>query len=124
MKVSDLFMTEEAILRAPMHEMANFYPRQTGMSLVLWLGEVGGQHGPRIKVSNTPGKFNKHDNFVVTVSKNPYVKTPKSVKVSQDQVNDVIDWIKLNHDILMNLWNMHETGDGDAASEELKLRKL
>lgn len=94
-----------------MYEMANFYPSRTGIGYAIFFGEVGGQHGPRIKVSNVPGKFAREDNFTVSVSKNPEVQTPASVKVKQWVLKQVFDWVVLNYDDLMLLWQIHETGD-------------
>ena len=82
-------LTEDAILAAPMNEMANFYPQETGLGVVIWFGEVGGQHGPRIKVSNIAGKFAINDNFVISVSRNPQVLTPKSMKLKENQLADI-----------------------------------
>lgn len=106
-----------------MHEMANLYPQKTGLPVVMYFGEVGDQHGPRIKVSNTTGKFNKSDNFVVSVDTNPEIKAGKA-KFAQSELDDIFDWIKLNHDVLMQLWQIHETGDGDVDTALAALKKI
>lgn len=96
----------------PMFEMANLMPRSTGVGYVMHFGEVGGQHGPRIKVSNTPGKFNTGSNFSLSVSKEPEVMTPPgSVGISQGELNKIVYWMQINYDDLMLLWEIHETGD-------------
>ena len=69
--------------------MANLAPKDTGLSVVVWMGEIGGLHGPRIKVSNIKGKFSSSDNFVVSVDKNPSVLTPNSAKLKSDEIEDV-----------------------------------
>lgn len=115
---------QDAILLAPMNEMANLVPSRTGLSVVIWFGEVGGQHGPRIKVSNVKGKFSKIDNFVVSVDKEPKVLTPKTVKISKDEIEDVFDWIKLNYDDLMKMWKMYETGEDDPIDILINLKKI
>lgn len=122
MKITELLEFE--ILNAPMNEMANLYPQETGVSAVMWFGEVGGQHGPRLKVSNTPGKFDVQNNFVVAVSKNPMVLTPRSAALSSAKIEDVKDWIKLNYDTLMELWKIHETGNGSSLEFLAKLKKI
>ena len=122
--MKDLIDEEKIILEAVMLEMANLYPTQTGLPVVVWFGEVGGQHEPRIKVSNTPGKFNRDSCFVLSVDKEPRVLTPKAAKIQQDKITDVIDWVKLNFDVLMKLWEIHESGDGDVEAELSKLRRL
>ena len=123
MKLTEL-LTEQQILEAPMNEMANLYPKRTGLPMVIWFGEIGGQHGPRIKVSNVPGKFDQHNCFVLTVSKDPKNKTPSSTKVKKVVVDEILDWIKLNYDLLMELWDIHETGDGDPYPVIEQLKKL
>lgn len=124
MKLTELVMSESEILAAPMNEMANLYPSKTGLPCVVWFGEVGGQHGPRIKVSNVPGKFAADNNFVVSVAKEPTVLTPKSAELSTAKIDDVLDWIKLNHDDLMELWKIHETGDGNTDEVLSRLKKI
>lgn len=121
-------LVEVQIDEFPMNEMANLYPTKTGIGRVLWLGEVGGQHGPRIKVSNTPGKFNNSDYFVLTVDTDPQPVTFKSgstnVKVSSKELDKIKSWVTKNHTVLIELWNIHETGDGDDQAILAKLEKV
>lgn len=117
-------LNENLILNSPMHEMANLNPESTGIGYVIWLGKVGGQHGPRIKVSNSKGEFNEQNNFVISVDKEPRIITPKAVKISSDDVDDVVDWIKRNYMILMELWVAYETGKGDVIFLLSKLEKI
>lgn len=105
MKMNQLLDEEFILLSAPMVEMANLSSKDTGLSYVIWFGEVGGQHGPRIKVSNIKGKFATNDNFVISVAREPQVLTPRSRKISNSDLEDVFDWVKLNYDTLMKLWN-------------------
>ena len=107
MKVEELFEQEDVML----YEMANFYPDDTGLSTVIYFGEVGGQHGPRIKASNIRKTFAKFDNFTITVDKEPQVIHPEKAKLSSNEIEDIKDWIKLNYEQLMWLWKAHETGD-------------
>ena len=122
MNLQDLLEAE--ILNAPMVEMANLFPAETGLQRVIWFGEVGGQHGPRIKVSNTPGQFDLHNNFVVSVSHNPYVLTPRSMKISSSDLQDVLDWVILNYDDLMKLWKIYESGNGSTIEILSALQKV
>jgi len=89
-------------------EVARFSRPETGLDYVVWMGEVGGQHGPRIKVSNNKGKMTANDSFVVSVSKNPVVLTPRTCKLSASTVDDILDWIKINYEILMEMWEVFE----------------
>jgi len=115
---------EQEILTSPMNEMANLFPEETGLDKIIWFGEVGGQHGPRIKVSNLKGKFAIHDNFVISVSKTPKVLTPSSVKIKQDEIEDLQDWIILNYDKLMKMWDMYEKGIGNPNTIISTLEKI
>jgi hypothetical protein len=124
--INDLELLNEQViikLANEMMEMANLPPADTGLPCVIWLGEVGGQHGPRIKVSNIKGKMS-NDCFVVTVSKTPTIVTPRSVKMSTSDVDHVIDWIILNYEVLMQLYQVFETGDGSVVPLFQQLQKI
>jgi hypothetical protein len=125
MKLTELLIdAEDAILQAPMIEMANLFPTDTGLQYAIWFGEVDGQHGPRVKVSNIRGKFAASDNFVISVTREPKILTPKSVKINIDDQTDITDWIKLNYDDLMKMWKVYETGDGSLVPIIQDLKKL
>jgi hypothetical protein len=125
MKLSSLLdPKEKAILEAQMTEMANLYPASTGLSYAVWFGEVGGQHGPRIKVSNVKGKFDQNDNFVISVEKEPKLLTPSSMRIKRSELEDLFDWVKLNYDDLMEMWKIYETGDGRPEEIILGLKKI
>jgi len=111
---------EEANL---MMEMANLSAKDTGLPYTIYIGRVGGQHGPRIKVSNVSGRMSD-DCFVVSIEQTPEVKTPKSVKVSAQVVKDVKRWIVLNLTTLLKLWQVYETGEGESIALLTKLKKI
>jgi hypothetical protein len=126
MKFSE-FLSEaqqKVLVEAELFEMANLNPADTGLNYVIWIGEIGGQHGPRIKVSNIKGKFAKDDNFVISIAKEPVNLTPKFTKISIKEVDDVKDWVKLNYEVLMKLWKMYETGEGNSLVLLGKLQKI
>ncbi len=124
MKLTDLLNEEKLILEAAMNEMANLFPSRTGLERIIWFGEVGGQHGPRIKVSNLKGKFAQHDCFVISVAKDPRVLTPSTMKIKQSELDDLFDWVKINYDDLMKMWKMYESGDGDPLEIQMNLKKI
>lgn len=117
-------MTEEQILASPMNDMINMSSVNTGLPVVIWIGEITGHDGPSLKASNTRGKFNFYDNFVITVDQDPQVITPRSVKLKSDEVEDIKNWIKLNYETLMLLWKHFETNEGDFIELLSKLNKL
>ena len=125
MKLEQLFLDEEdTLLASPMCEMANLFPQTTGLQYAIWFGEVGGQHGPRIKVSNVKGKFAQNNNFVISVDKDPRVLTPKSMKIRQSELDDLFDWVKINYEDLMKMWKIYETGNGDLVPVLSSLHKI
>lgn len=115
---------ESMIIESFLDEMANLYPDDTGVPCVIWIGTVGGQHGPRVKVSNTRGSMNADSCFVMSISKNPLMLTPRSCKLKKHEIENVADWIRLNYDVLMKLWKLHETGDGSAIILMNQLKKI
>jgi hypothetical protein len=80
---------------------------------------VGGRHGPRIKVSNIPGKFSPIDNFLVTISTEPQVIGKP--KFNESTVNDICDWVLLNKEPLLKFWNDEYDSDSQLYNELSKL---
>ena len=120
--VEELF--DRRLAAAPIEEMASLHPKGTGLDYVVWFGRVRGQHGPRIKVSNTRGRFNSDDCFVVSVEKTPKVLTPRAVRIPSVDLEDVLDWVSINYDLLMEMWHMYETGDGNPTEILVQLQKI
>jgi hypothetical protein len=121
------FLAEEAqqtLVEAQLDEMANLNPEDTGLAYVIWIGEIGGQHGPHIKVSNIKGKFAKGDCFVLSIAKNPVNLTPKFTKIPKEDVENTMDWITHNYDKLIALWKMYETGEGNSIELLTALEKV
>lgn len=125
MKLNELsiILSEKEIIDSFLMEMANLTPTNTGLPVVIWLGPVGGQHGPRIKISNNKGKMTS-DSFVMSVSKSPKILTPNSCKLSSSVIEDISDWIMLNYEVLMQLYEIGESGDGDMIEAMQKLKKI
>lgn len=117
-------LVESNIIEAFLDEMSNLTSSDTGLDYVIWVGEVGGQHGPRVKVSNTRGRMNKDSCFVMSVAKEPQLITPKSCRLKSSEVDEISDWIKLNYGILMKMWKVYETGNGSLISLQNQLLKL
>ena len=88
-----------------MYEMTGIKPKDSGLSCYIWISSRGNaKHGPRVKVSNISGKFDANDNFSITVSDNPIVISGKC-KLTQDNLEQLKDWIKLNYKNLHLIWN-------------------
>lgn len=107
-------------------EMANYSSKSTGLSHHIYIsskhtmsGSIN-KHGPRIKVSNVSGKYAHDDNFVVTVHHEP--KVIGNCKLKPHEIDDIKDWVKLNHDHLRHVW---EHGDEmDSNDVNLGFKKL
>lgn len=98
---SDCIITEDHLC-----EMARVKPTDSGLPFIIFVStrDYGiGNHWARIKVSNIPGKYSKEDNFSISVD-NPRVVAGKPA-YTHSKVQDIIDWVKLNHDPLIKYWN-------------------
>lgn len=104
----------------PLNEMANLRSDETGLAYTIWIGRIGGNNGPRVKVSNIKGKWRENDNFVLSIDpNNPEIKSkPETVKISNSDVNQVKKWITTNYDDLMTLWWMFEKNQTRVKMEE------
>jgi len=104
------FMQTNALLV----EMANLHPDETGVRPIINIVNRGGaRHGARVKVSNVPGKFQFDDNFSVTLEDTPRVVG--ACKIPQNQLKDVVAWVKKNRNHLTCIWN----DDGSMTNAQL-----
>jgi len=81
-------------------EMANIEKKVTGLSVNIYISEKNSSHGPRIKLSK------EGHNFLcsITISNNP--KVIGDCKIKQKELNKIFEWIKINKNVLLDLWNM------------------
>lgn len=89
--------------------MANVPPEDTGLpaGVVVFVSPQQGQHGPRIKVSNTPGRMVPTDTFSVTIEDHPQVVG--QAKFPASTVAKIGEWVVLNKEVLMRYWNTAST---------------
>jgi hypothetical protein len=85
-------------------EMANLFPRTTGLPMTIWVGPRGNtRHDVRIKVNITHGNQMNIDNTaVVGVRPSPHLIAGK---LSPADERAVADWIGLNSDAIVAYWN-------------------
>ena len=94
-------------------EMANIQPSESGLLPIVHVMSRGGaKHSARVKVSNIVGRFAHDDNFTITAESSPRIIG--KCKLKQQHLQDVIDWVKLNRDHLLHIW---ENGDTMTSSE-------
>src|SRR5437764_4183974 len=91
-------------------EMANLYPRTTGLPMTVWVSPRGNaRHDVRVKVNMTHGNQMTVDNTaVVAVRPSPHVIAGR---LSSDDEQAVFQWIALNATALVAYWE----GDIDTA---------
>ncbi len=93
-------------------EMANLYPRDTGLPMTVWVSaKAGARHDIRVKVCMTPGQRMEVDNLAV-VSVRPEPRLLHGDLSSAD-LAAVRGWINLNSGLLIDFW------DGRASTVDL-----
>jgi hypothetical protein len=93
-------------------EMANLYPRTTGLPMTVWVGPRGNaRHDVQVKVNMAHGNQMNIDNAaVVGVRPAPHVIAGH---LSPEDERAVADWISLNTTAIIAYW------DGDIDTLEL-----
>jgi len=86
-----------------MFEMANLRPEDTGLSVFIWVDEMGGVRRtghdvPRLKVAEE-----NPCNFVATVSIDIKPKVLEG-DLEYKEMRKVLKWVSLNHDLLLKHW--------------------
>ena len=87
-----------------LYEMANLYPRTTGLPMTVWVGPRGNaRHDVRIKVNQAHGDHMTIDNTaVVGVRPSPHVIAGR---LSADDQRAVFDWLSLNEATIIGYWD-------------------
>jgi hypothetical protein len=108
-----------AISDDELFEMANLYPRTTGLPMTVWVGPRGNaRHDVRVKVNMTHGNQMSIDNVaVVGVRPTPHMIGGRLY--AEDQ-RAVFAWIDLNAATIVAYWE----GDIDTAELIQKLKRL
>ena len=85
-------------------EVANLFPRTTGLPMTLWVSPRGNaRHDVRVKVNMVHGdQMNITNTAVVGVRPTPHVITGY---LSSDDQRAVFEWISLNTDALVAYWD-------------------
>jgi hypothetical protein len=86
------------------YEMANLYPRETGLPMTVWASPRGhARHDARVKVCRTHGDNMDPSNLAVVAIR----PTPRVVHgpLAQSDFAPVAAWIELNEDALLDYWN-------------------
>jgi hypothetical protein len=103
-RAREVVKNEQTLDQNDLFEMANLFPRTTGLPMTIWVSPRGGaRHDVRIKVNMTHGnQMNIANTAVVGVRPSPRVITGRLS--AQDQ-QAVFAWVTLNTDALVAYWN-------------------
>jgi hypothetical protein len=99
-------------------EMANFYPRDTGLPMTIWVSVKGhARHDARIKVCMTHGEHMDADTAVVAIRPEPRLLHGN---LQSADMKMVAEWIGMNAEVLIDYW------DGRASTVDLvrRLQKI
>jgi hypothetical protein len=85
-------------------EMANLFPRTTGLPMTVWVSPRGNaRHDVRIKVNMTHGdQMNIANTAVVGVRPTPHVIAGH---LSPDEQRAVFEWVSLNTAVIVEYWD-------------------
>lgn len=95
-----------------LYEMANLYPRTTGLPMTVWVSPRGGaRHDARVKVSLRHGdRMVPDETAVVAIRPEPSVVEDT---LPSDDVAAVAEWVNRNRDVLLAY------GEGGADTADL-----
>ena len=100
--LADELATDELV------EMANLTAAQTGVPGTIFISTAMGSHGPRVKYYVQPGRT--QPSFSVTISDAPTVAANSlPARVLRQMSPQVIQWVSLNKDALLDFWNNGDT---------------
>ena len=82
-------------------EMANLFPKHTGLPFVVWISYKGGaQHDIRVKVSQGPKALPSE---MASVAIRPDIRVAEG-SVNASDLALLTQWVELNRDVLLRYW--------------------
>jgi hypothetical protein len=88
-----------------LYEMARVDIRRHGIEgVVIWVGEANKQHGLRVKVSNLRNRWSD-DSFVIQMPSLDYDPSQVANWIDKTKMQQILEWIKLNQDVLYDFEN-------------------
>jgi hypothetical protein len=107
-----------------MVEMANLTREQTGITGTIFISTAMGQHGPRVKYFVQPGRA--QPSFSVSVGDTPaVVANSLPARTVRQTAAQVIDWVRLNKDALLDFWHHGDTWTQPEVNDFIqKLRRV
>ena len=104
MKAKEIGSPAEALEPEDLFEMANLFPRTTGLPMTVWVSPRGNaRHDVRVKVNMTHGnQMNAANTAVVGLRPVPHVIAGR---LSPEDERAVIQWVSLNTVALVSYWD-------------------
>ena len=105
MPIKDIAATDEQIAHdEDLFEMANLFPRTTGLPMTVWVSPRGNaRHDVRVKVNMTHGnQMDIRNTAVVAVRPAPHVVAGQ---LAAADARAVVQWLTLNADALVAYWD-------------------
>jgi len=98
----------EFLNETEMWEMSRLSKERSNLPTVLFLRDSKPQSkkpGPvTLKVSNNKNRFDKKDNFTLSVSDNPEILVGTS-RLKSKELKEIKNWVSQNKDLITKLWN-------------------
>jgi hypothetical protein len=99
---------EEELAREEVVEMANLTSAQTGVTGTIFISTAMGQHGPRVKYFERPGRA--QPSFSVSIVDRPaVVANSLPARTVRQTAPQVIAWVERNKDALLDFWQHGDT---------------
>jgi len=118
--VIDDYVDDDGILL-----MTNVHQDDTGLPIIVWASMKMSGSGPRIKVQNNYLKKPTYNFFSVSIEENPKAVSKKKIKITNQDLRAVFDWVILNKKCLMDVWNGKISSmDFVRAMKKVKIRDL
>lgn len=97
-------LSDDAAESDELFEMANLFPRRTGLPMTVWVSPRGNaRHDVRIKVNTAHGnRMNIAGTAVVGVRPAPHLI---SGQLAPDDERAVFQWVSLNAAVLISYWD-------------------
>jgi len=89
-------------------------PLSPTTNATVWVFDSNGTQGktlPRVKVCNTPGRFSKKNNFVITVDAVAPVVVVGQPAYTAEEMTMLTKWIVMNYEPLVRFWNKEYTSN-------------
>ena len=104
MKAKEIGSPAEALEPEDLFEMANLFPRTTGLPMTVWVSPRGNaRHDVRVKVNMTHGnQMNAANTAVVGLRPAPHVIAGR---LSPEDERAVVQWVSLNTVALVSYWD-------------------